>query len=94
MQSPATDFLWLLLLRQSSRVCFDVAVLPLLPVMAPFIVTQDGTVVEENMDVDTTNLDDVLLQFGRIGDDTFHLDFRTPLTAFQALGIAMAQFNF
>jgi hypothetical protein len=64
------------------------------PSVKNFQLVKLSQVVEENMDVDKTNLNDVLLQFGRIGDDTFHLDFRAPLTAFQALGIAMAQFNF
>ena len=54
----------------------------------------DPVVIEENMDVDVTKLDDVLLQFGRVGDDEFHLDFRAPMTAFQAMGIVLAQFNF
>ena len=36
----------------------------------------------------------LLLQFGKIGEDRFHLDFRSPLTPFQAFTIALAQFNF
>ncbi|GMH55577.1 hypothetical protein TrRE_jg11200 [Triparma retinervis] len=36
---------------------------------------------------------EVLAQFGRVEEDKFHLDFRRPLTAFQAFGMALAQFN-
>ena len=36
----------------------------------------------------------LLMQFGKIGEDRFHLDFREPLTPFQAFTIALCQFNF
>ena len=36
---------------------------------------------------------EVLAQFGRVDDNKFHLDFRRPLNAFQAFGMALAQFN-
>ncbi len=35
----------------------------------------------------------ILCQFGKIGDDTFHLDFKRPITAFQAFAFALSQFN-
>ena len=37
--------------------------------------------------------DDVVCQFGKVGDDTFHLDFKRPVTAFQAFSLALSQFN-
>jgi len=40
------------------------------------------------------NIDDVVCQFGKVGDDRFHLDFKAPLNAFQAFCTALAQFNF
>ncbi len=36
---------------------------------------------------------DVICQFGKVGDDTFHLDFKRPVTAFQAFALALSQFN-
>ncbi|CAM9391353.1 unnamed protein product [Ectocarpus sp. 12 AP-2014] len=33
-------------------------------------------------------------QFGKVGEDRFHLDYRAPINAFQALCISIAQFNF
>ncbi|OQS06832.1 hypothetical protein THRCLA_01133 [Thraustotheca clavata] len=36
----------------------------------------------------------VILQFGKVSDKLFHLDFRHPLTPFQAFAIALCQFNF
>lgn len=39
---------------------------------------------------DTSN---ILCQFGKVGDDTFHLDFKRPITAFQAFAFALSQFN-
>ena len=65
-----------------------------LPSVKNFQLVKMSNVIEENMNVDVTNLDDVLLQFGRVGDDDFHLDYRAPMTAFQAMGIVLAQFNF
>jgi|UniRef100_K3WNH4 tubby-related protein 1 len=35
----------------------------------------------------------VYLQFGKVDDKKFHLDFRAPLTPLQAFAIALAQFN-
>ncbi|KAL8505703.1 hypothetical protein ACS0TY_016792 [Phlomoides rotata] len=35
----------------------------------------------------------VLLQFGKVGDDTFTMDFRRPLSAFQAFAICLTSFG-
>ena len=36
---------------------------------------------------------DIICQFGKVNDDKFHLDFKEPLNAFQAFGLALTQFN-
>jgi len=43
--------------------------------------------------VNPSNVRDVIAQFGRVSDSTFHLDFKHPLNAFQAFAMALAQFN-
>ncbi|OIW05294.1 hypothetical protein TanjilG_03683 [Lupinus angustifolius] len=35
----------------------------------------------------------VLLQFGKVGDDTFTMDYRKPLSAFQAFAICLSSFG-
>lgn len=35
----------------------------------------------------------VLLQFGKVGDDTFTIDYRQPLSAFQAFAICLTSFG-
>lgn len=35
----------------------------------------------------------VLLQFGKVGDDTFTMDYRKPLSAFQAFAICLTSFG-
>lgn len=35
----------------------------------------------------------VLCQFGKVGEDRFHLDFKAPLSAFQAFSLALCHFN-
>ncbi|XP_062096801.1 tubby-like F-box protein 7 [Humulus lupulus] len=35
----------------------------------------------------------VLLQFGKVGDDTFTMDYRQPLSAFQAFAICLTSFG-
>ncbi|XP_073029599.1 tubby-like F-box protein 7 isoform X3 [Primulina eburnea] len=35
----------------------------------------------------------VLLQFGKVGDDTFSMDYRQPLSAFQAFAICLTSFG-
>jgi tubby-related protein 1 len=37
--------------------------------------------------------EDVVVQFGKVGEDKFHLDFKAPVTAFQAFSFALTQFN-
>lgn len=36
---------------------------------------------------------EVLLQFGKVDEQRFHLDFRAPFTAFSAFGAALCQFD-
>ena len=43
--------------------------------------------------VSSDNVDNVLVQFGKIGDDRFHLDFKAPFNAVQAFALALSQFN-
>lgn len=38
-------------------------------------------------------IENVICQFGKIGEDRFHLDFKAPLNAFQAFALALCQFN-
>ena len=45
------------------------------------------------MDTNNTNTpEDVILQMGKYNANRFHVDFKYPMTAFQALGICLAQF--
>lgn len=37
--------------------------------------------------------DNIICQFGKVGEDKFHLDFKTPMNAFQAFSLALCQFN-
>ena len=37
--------------------------------------------------------DKVLLQFGKIGKDMFTMDYRYPLSAFQAFAICLSSFD-
>jgi len=37
--------------------------------------------------------DNIVMQFGKIADERFHLDFKLPLNAFQAFALALCQFN-
>ena len=43
--------------------------------------------------VELDEQDAVLLQFGRVGKDEFTLDFRYPLTPFQAFAITLSSFD-
>ena len=36
---------------------------------------------------------DVIVQFGRVAENSFHLDFKKPFNAFQAFAMALAQFD-
>jgi len=38
--------------------------------------------------------DQVLMQFGRVGKDSFNMDFQYPLCALQAFGIALSSFDY
>lgn len=37
--------------------------------------------------------DCIALQFGKVGEERFHLDFRAPFTAFHAFAVVLCQFN-
>jgi tubby-related protein 1 len=39
------------------------------------------------------DIDDIICQFGKVGEDHFHLDYKSPLNAMQAFSLALAQFN-
>lgn len=38
-------------------------------------------------------IDDIILQFGKVDEDRYHLDFKAPFSAFQAFAIAVCQFD-
>lgn len=40
-----------------------------------------------------TEPDYIIMQFGRVGEDVFTLDFRYPMCALQAFGIALSSFD-
>eukprot|EP01038_Epipyxis_sp_PR26KG_P012854 gene12854-17230_t len=43
--------------------------------------------------VSPDDIDNIICQFGKVDEDVFHLDFKAPLNAFQAFGLALCQFN-
>lgn len=43
--------------------------------------------------VSPNDIDDIICQFGKVGEDKFHLDYKAPLNAFQAFSLALCQFN-
>ena len=43
--------------------------------------------------VSPDDIDDIICQFGKIGEDSFHLDYKAPLNAVQAFSLALCQFN-
>jgi hypothetical protein len=43
--------------------------------------------------VPPTNNNNVTVQFGKVGSDQFHLDYKAPLNAVQAFALALCQFN-
>ena len=45
-----------------------------------------------NNSLDSKIPDDVILQMGKYSKDKFHVDFKFPMTAFQAFGLCLAQF--
>ncbi|RYG99319.1 hypothetical protein EON65_50390, partial [archaeon] len=40
-----------------------------------------------------SNIDEILCQFGKVEEDMFHLDFKTPFNALEAFALALCQFN-
>jgi hypothetical protein len=54
----------------------------------------DVNACKDKKDVDITDLSDIMLQFGKVDSNDFHLDFKGGITPFQAFGIMLAQFNF
>ncbi|KAL9189157.1 hypothetical protein ACHAXT_011647 [Thalassiosira profunda] len=46
----------------------------------------------KNMQLETSG-GECLLQFGRVDENTFHLDYKAPFTAFSAFGAALCQFD-
>jgi tubby-related protein 1 len=44
--------------------------------------------------VDQASDDNIYLQFGRIGEDMFNLDFQWPLSPLQAFEIAISSFDY
>ncbi|GMI34890.1 hypothetical protein TeGR_g10137 [Tetraparma gracilis] len=40
-----------------------------------------------------SDIHDIVCQFGKVGDDRFHLDYKRPLNAFQAFSVALTQFS-
>ena len=49
--------------------------------------------VEPSLEVPQVDQDKVLLQFGKIGKDTFTMDYRYPLSAFQAFALCLSSFD-
>ena len=43
--------------------------------------------------VDPADVSEIVAQFGRVTDDSFHLDYKYPMNAFQAFAMALAQFD-
>jgi tubby-related protein 1 len=43
--------------------------------------------------IHNTDPDYIIMQFGRVGEDVFTLDFRYPMCALQAFGIALSSFD-
>lgn len=43
--------------------------------------------------VPPTNINNITCQFGKVGADRFHLDYKAPLNAIQAFSLALCQFN-
>jgi len=43
--------------------------------------------------VHSHDIDDIICQFGKVGDERFHIDYKAPLNALQAFACAICQFN-
>jgi tubby-related protein 1 len=37
--------------------------------------------------------DDIIIQFGKVGDNSYTLDFASPVSAFQAFAISLTAFE-
>lgn len=48
---------------------------------------------ETNQNVSAAEQEKVILQFGKIGKDIFTMDYRYPLSAFQAFAICLSSFD-
>ena len=44
--------------------------------------------------VNPLDVNDVICQFGKVGEERFHLDFKGPMNARMAFAIALSQFNY
>ncbi|PIM97447.1 hypothetical protein CDL12_30084 [Handroanthus impetiginosus] len=49
--------------------------------------------VDPSLDVSAAEQEKVILQFGKIGKDIFTMDYRYPLSAFQAFAICLSSFD-
>ncbi|CAM8998658.1 unnamed protein product [Rhodiola kirilowii] len=49
--------------------------------------------VEPHQDIPTAEQEKVILQFGKIGKDIFTMDYRYPMSAFQAFAICLSSFD-
>lgn len=49
--------------------------------------------IEPHQDIPTAEHEKVILQFGKIGKDIFTMDYRYPLSAFQAFAICLSSFD-
>jgi hypothetical protein len=49
--------------------------------------------VEPSHNVSAAEQEKVILQFGKIGKDIFTMDYRYPLSAFQAFAICLSSFD-
>lgn len=58
------------------------------PSIKNFILTEDSFELEQEEKAPNT------IVFGKIDDNTFALEFRHPLSVYQAFGIAMSEFDF
>lgn len=55
--------------------------------------TSDFSSSIDFVSLNITDEEEIVLQFGRLNKDTFLCDFRYPLSAVQAFGIALSSFD-